>query len=140
MSGAHDVTLENLIEARFTLEVPAAGLAAERRDEEAMAEIRAAVEREGATSDTRRRYAEQRTFHSALVAASGNEVLRVMADPVFAVLVSYLKPREVSPETLETLQRDHAEIAGLVDDRDAQGAAEAMRGHLERLSVLYRED
>lgn len=139
MSGAHDVTLENLIEARFTLEVPAAGLAAERRDPGAMAQIRAAVDREGSTSDTRRRYAEQRTFHSALVAASGNEVLRVMADPVFAVLVSYLRPQEVSPATLEAMQGDHAEIAGLVQDQDGPGASEAMRAHLERLSALYRE-
>ena len=105
-----------------------------------MTEIHAAVQREGSTSDTRRRYAEQRTFHSALVAASGNEVLRVMADPVFAVLVSYLKPKEVSTETLEALQGDHAEIAALVEAQDAPGAAQAMRAHLERLSVLYRED
>lgn len=139
MSGADDVTLENLIEARFTLEVPAAALAAERRDEDSMAAIRAAVEREGGTPDTRRKYAEQRTFHSAMVAASGNEVLRVMADPVFAVLISYLRPAEVAPEMLKAMNDEHAEIAGLVQEQDATGAAEAMREHLERLSALYRE-
>ena len=139
MSGADDVTLDELVEARFALEVPAAQLAAVRRDDTALGLLRGAVEREASLTDARGRYAEQRTFHSALVAASGNEVLRVMAEPVFAVLVSYLRPTDVSTRELTALQQDHVEIADRVERQDGEGAAEAMRRHLERLARLYRQ-
>lgn len=140
MSGARDVALEHLVEARLALEVPAARLAAQRRDEAALARLHAAVEREGSVAQQHLKYDEQRSFHSALMSASGNEVLRVLGEPLLAVLVGHLRPRQETAETLERLQEDHATIARCVQAQDADGAAEAMRVHLERLSVLYHQD
>lgn len=138
MSGAHDVTLENLIEARYMLEVPAARLAAERRSEDILEEMQQALDREASEPDVLRKHIGQRSFHSSLVAGSGNEVLRVMADPLFAVLVSFIKAPDVPAATIRAIHEDHVAMADAIRRQDPDAAGEATHQHLERLADLYR--
>lgn len=138
MSGAQDITLENIIEARLILETPAARLAAERRTEEDLEGMSAGLLMEAGEPDWLRKTVGQRSFHSSLVAASGNEVLQVLADPLLAVLASILKPPALEPETVQAVHADHVEITEAVRRQDPDAAEDAARRHLERLAELYR--
>src|SRR6516164_7107460 len=129
----------DVMELRASVEVEAAGLAAERgRVASALQAIDAALDRgEGAI-------AEDFAFHRAIAAATGN--------PQFAHFLEYLDrfiiPRQSirvaahCPEGqrayLETFQREHAAIATAIAERDVGAARDAMRNHLTNSQVRYR--
>jgi DNA-binding FadR family transcriptional regulator len=134
-----------VMELRASVEVEAAGLAAERgsaaarrRVGAALAAIDAALARgEGAI-------AEDFAFHRAVAAATGN--------PQFPHFLEYLGrfiiPRQsirVSAQHLqgqraysELFQREHTAIAEAIAARDVGAAREAMRSHLANSHARYR--
>jgi GntR family transcriptional regulator, transcriptional repressor for pyruvate dehydrogenase complex len=129
MAGADEVDVDQLLEARDLLEVPAAALAARRRRSSHLAELRETL--------SQGRAADQR-FHTVIVSACGNPLLDLMCGPVFSVLRDRFL-RDLAPESFWTLvHHDHLVILDAIESRDAGRAADEMRTHLKRLAATYR--
>ena len=137
MTGAEDITVREMLEAREVLEVPAARLAAERAHADSIEALRRTVEREKRSRGRGPKFEEHRTFHQLVVDAAENELLSVMNEPIFAVLrARFLRP-DISQTFWARVDADHEEIVELISQGDAAGAGEAMRVHLHRLRPLY---
>ena len=139
LSADGSITLDELLEARKLLEVPVARFAAERRSEESLAELQAALDAEMASSGSARSEHHHR-FHLLLLAAAGNGLLDLMTQPVFGVIRSryVLQPNQGRREVWEQVDSDHATILEHVARGDGAGAARAMEEHLLRLDAVYR--
>ncbi|MFD2090668.1 GntR family transcriptional regulator [Blastococcus deserti] len=126
----------NLFEVRQQLDPLAIRLAAERRDEADVAQIRAAaasLEPLGAGSGLAALEAH-RAFHAALYRASHNELLISLLDGLWDKADRYrraaLEAREDSPDDRARVQAEHQAMMRAVLDRDADAAEEQMRVHV----------
>lgn len=134
------VTVGELLEARELLEVPAAHLAAKRRDSAALEGLRIAAaisadELHDAT-DARQRVGHF-GFHTAVLKASGNQIISVMGVPVFSALQRRLN-REIAPvEFWRSVVTDHSRIAAAIEAGDADASEHLMLQHLENLREVY---
>jgi GntR family transcriptional repressor for pyruvate dehydrogenase complex len=137
MSGNDAISVEEILEARETLEVPAARLAAARATPEQVESLRAAGNRETVRNFEPHRFEEHKTFHTLLVEASGNRLLAMMNEPNFRVLATRFRRSDVPEAWWVEVDHDHVEIAEHVAAGRGDAAAEAMRRHLERLRDLY---
>jgi GntR family transcriptional regulator, transcriptional repressor for pyruvate dehydrogenase complex len=139
MSGAKDITLDDLLEARECLEVPAAGYAALRRGEQHIELMRRAVEREKQARLRGTRFQEHRTFHGVLVDATGNQLLGVLAEPVFRVLQARIAEHDMPGEYWTQIDLDHARICSFIEAGHVEGAQNAMRAHLATVRRAYEQ-
>jgi GntR family transcriptional regulator, transcriptional repressor for pyruvate dehydrogenase complex len=115
LSGHGAISADELLEARNLLEAAAARLAAARPGTETLAGLRATVDQESG-------------FHVALLAASQNRVLELIAGPVLRLANS--APAVARSGTGD----DHARILERIEAGDAEGAANATAEHLGRLN------
>jgi GntR family transcriptional regulator, transcriptional repressor for pyruvate dehydrogenase complex len=134
-----------VMELRASVEVEAAGLAAERgspaarrRVGEALAAIDAALDRGESAID------EDFAFHRAIATATGNsqfahilEYLGRFIIPRQSIRVAAHRP-EGQRAYLETFQGEHAAIAAAIANRDGAAARETMRLHLTNSQARYR--
>jgi DNA-binding FadR family transcriptional regulator len=125
---ANDLTLgqysaRDLTEARPHIEVPAAGLAAERRSDEQADEIQrlASVAGEQQAADF--------GFFAAVVEAAGNVVFSLILNSVRAVYFEHAAL--FTPLVTEELRPLYERAADAIGRRDGAAAADAMRRHLE---------
>ncbi|WJF88918.1 FCD domain-containing protein [Paraburkholderia bonniea] len=104
-----DVRLErDVTELRRLIEPGAAALAAQRATAAEIAGIRAACEALGETSPAHEAHARAHAlFHSRIVAASGNQLFRQMAEIIYAALT--VTPFVVSAEAASALEAEWAE-------------------------------
>ena len=137
LTAADDVTLEELLEARELLEVPAAELAARRRSEEDLARLHAAIPDQPLRLATREQFAYNRDFHSCVIAACGNTLLSIAAQPVFAVLQTHLSRSRLGRAWHRSINEHHRGIAAAIQAGDEQAAGEQMFEHLEWLRPYY---
>lgn len=134
-----------VLELRLALEVEAAGLAAARRSEAAMAEIRAAETAFDAAIAAGGDAAEADfALHRAIFVATANphflrflEVLGRHAIPRRAL--GLVERSEAERRAyLEQVRREHATVAAAIAAGDAAAARDAMRAHLEAARERYR--
>lgn len=137
MSDSDEITLANLLESREVLEVPAARLAAVRREEHHLEEMAMMLEREKRATQRGSRFRENRNFHGVVVEAAGNRLLGVMTEPVFRVLQARLQ--DMGDDFWNEVHEDHAIIHRRIAEGDADGAEQAMREHLDKLAEAYRD-
>ncbi|WP_327084979.1 FadR family transcriptional regulator [Nonomuraea sp. NBC_01738] len=130
------VNVDQLLEIRDLLEVPATALAASRRTQDDLDELHAALF-DPATLPVERMWEPNRRFHQVLLRASGNPLLAVVAQPVFQVLEEGLKRDEAPAGFWLQVDRDHREILAYVAAGDEQGAREAAHAHLTHLRSTY---
>ena len=125
-----------VLELRISLETESAGLAAQRRSEEQLAEIRSALDALDNAATQGDAVAPDLRFHLAIARATGN---RYFAD-IMAHLGATLIPRarinspriamEELPQYLRRVNREHDEIYQAIARRDPESARAAMRLHL----------
>lgn len=139
LSRSEDVSLDEFLEARELLEVPAARLAALRRTEEDLESLRAAIPGHPSELDTEEQFVHNKDFHSALVIASGNGVLSIAAQPVFSVLQTHLKRSTLGRRFHQRVNADHRALVATVEAGDERAAAELMHDHLEFLRPMYEK-
>lgn len=137
LSMRREVSVDTLLEARELLEVPAARLAANRRSDEQLAQLHAAVGEERAA--LRSDFEGHRRFHAAVLDAAGNTLLEIMTQPLFSVLRTRFLRDEAPPKFWEQVAEDHGLILACIDAGDGEGAAQEMLHHLERLRDTYLE-
>lgn len=137
LSQTADVSLEEFLELRELLEVPAAQLAAKRRDEDALARLRAAVPAEPLTLAAQDQFAHNRDFHSELVKASGNTLLAIAAEPIFTVLQTHLQRSSLGEDFHRCVNDDHRAILTSLEAGDEEKASRQMHDHLLYLRPMY---
>ncbi|MGC7096785.1 GntR family transcriptional regulator [Amycolatopsis lurida] len=126
-----------LFEVRLSLDPTAAMLAAQRRTDADIAALRAAATR---LVPVTRTWGEEgltahRNFHRALYIASHNDVLIKMLDDIWDKSDRYRRlgldlPPGDEPRTRD--HREHHELVELISNKDATGAGDLMRTHIER--------
>jgi GntR family transcriptional repressor for pyruvate dehydrogenase complex len=137
LTASRDVTLEEFLEARELLEVPAARLAAERHNESELIEVENSIPEEPVTLNTEQLFAYNKGFHSAVVEASRNTLIVIAAQPIFSVLQTNLARSTLSQEFHRTINQHHHEIADAIGHGDGDAAADLMRSHLQYLRPFY---
>jgi GntR family transcriptional repressor for pyruvate dehydrogenase complex len=137
LSRSDHVALDEFLEARKLLEVPAARLAARRRTDADLERLRAAIP--GRPLEREEQFIYNKDFHSTLVAASGNTLLAICTQPVFSVLQTSLKRSTLSRRFHERVNADHRALVASLEAGDEVAAAEQMNEHLDFLSTIYRK-
>ena len=126
-------------EVRSTIEVEMAGLAADRRtDEELRALKDAHIHFKSVIDDVEQATVADVEFHNLIARATQNDLFSALLASIGEALI------EVRHETLavgsgkKTLAA-HARILARIEDRDAEGARQAMRDHLNTVKQLWAD-
>jgi DNA-binding FadR family transcriptional regulator len=139
LSQSEHVSLDDLLEARELLEVPAARLAAQRRTEGDLDKLRAAIPGRSPDLGTADQFIYNKDFHTALVLASRNTLLSICAQPVFSVLQTNLKRSSLGRRFHRRVAEDHRALLASMEARDADAAADQMHEHLGFLRSMYEK-
>jgi DNA-binding FadR family transcriptional regulator len=139
MAEAKDVSLEELVEARKYLEVPAARLAALRRRDEHVEELRAAMSHHSPRLPAAAQFVHNRDFHRVVLEACGNTLLSIAAQPIFAVLQTGLARSRLGATFHRTINEHHRSISAAIEAGDADAAEGEMLAHLEYLTPFYEK-
>jgi DNA-binding FadR family transcriptional regulator len=137
LAAADDVTLDELLEARELLEVPAARLAAMRHNEDELERLREAIPDEPLRLGPQRQFVYNQDFHLAVIEGSRNQLLTIAAAPVFAVLQTNLARSKLGVRFHRTINEHHRGIVAAIEAGDADQAGYEMYGHLEWLRPYY---
>lgn len=139
--------LESLFEFLMAVEVPATRLAAQRRSDEELRDIRAAYERlYEATRKGGDGTDEDKAFHQAIVRASHNAYFIEFADFLDArvrrlIRAARKNTRNLSDELVWQVQAEHEAILQAIEAGDADRASSAAGTHLANAAArlaLYR--
>jgi DNA-binding GntR family transcriptional regulator len=131
-----DVSPEDIrssYQARLVIEPAAAALAAERRDLQAVAAMRAAIDaHRDAIGDVQAAFNANRDFHVALVAASGNSFLLRFVEHLWARRLGFriYEAQRESSELIASDAEQHEAIADAVEHGDAAAAERLTREHI----------
>lgn len=138
LSQAETVSLDEFLELRELLEVPAARLAAQRHTAAGLDEIERAIPHDTRDLGVEDQFVYNKGFHSAIVEACGNTLLLIAAQPVFSVLQTHLRRSTLGRRFLNQVIADHRRIAAAIAAGDADAAESEMHDHLEFLRPAYR--
>lgn len=133
------VTLEELLEARELVEVPAARLAALRRTSDDLERLQATVPDDTQRLDTTAEFVFNAEFHTCLLEAGRNTLLALSAQPIFSVLQTHLARSSLGREFHRSIHAHHHRILEAVTAADPDGAANEMRDHLGYLRPWYEK-
>jgi GntR family transcriptional repressor for pyruvate dehydrogenase complex len=136
----------DVMELRASVEVEAAGLAAERGSAAALRRVGASLKAiDAALGRGEGAIDEDFAFHRAVAEATGNpqfarflEYLGRFIIPRQSIRVATHRP-EGQRAYLETFQREHSTIAAAIAGRDGAAARAAMRSHLANSQARYRQ-
>ena len=137
LAQAEEVSLEELLELRLLLEVPAARFAAERRTEEDVERLKDASPIELLRLSPTDQFTHNQEFHSVLIETSGNSLLSIAARPIFVVLQRSLGRSRLGAGFHSAINEHHRDIAAAVASGDPAAAARHMVEHLEFLRPYY---
>lgn len=130
----------DLIDARCQLEVLLAGMAAERRSEAHLDELRQAYQAMEQARDDYLNYAEADTqFHLAVANASENSLLATVLGNVRSMMQAWsVRVITTAGETATSLPL-HENVLKAIEASDSQAAREAMERHMARAVRRLRE-
>lgn len=133
---ANDLTLgqysaRDLTEARPHIEVPAAGLAAERRTEEELDTLRSIITAMAGESDPEAWVTLDSSFHETIAAASGNKVFASVVADIRGALAHQSETLNVVADRQHHSDIEHQEILAAIEAGSADDARAAMARHLD---------
>ena len=140
LSESEDVTLEEFLEARHLLEVFAAKLAAQRRRPEDLAVMRATIHEHPSELTAEEQYFMNKDFHSAVMTASRNTLLKIATQPIYSVLHTNLDRSNVPQSFPVQVNHDHREILEAIEAGDSGLAEQRMHEHLVFLRATYEKN
>ena len=137
---ASDLTLgqysaRELTEARPHIEVPAAGLAAERRSDEELAFLRDVVQSMCTEDDPEAWVSLDASFHSAIARASGNRVFESVVADIRDALAHQSETLNMVAGRQQKSDVEHRRILDAIEAGSADEASAAMREHLAAVGV-----
>ena len=139
MSDADDITLEELLEARELLEVPAARLAARRRSDEEIDRLRETIPEQPLRLGRDQQFVYNKDFHAVVLDSCGNALLLMAAGPIFGVLQRNLARSKLGVRFHRAINEQHRTIAAAIEAGDADTAGAEMSAHLEFLRPYYEQ-
>jgi GntR family transcriptional repressor for pyruvate dehydrogenase complex len=126
----------DLAEARRHLEVLIGGLAAERRDEAALKDLRRFLaDMRNATGDADRFVAADVAFHLRVAEAAGNETLYQIMVSIRTLLQAWISRVVHAESDFAPLLDDHIPIVDAIEGRDVEAARSAIDEHLARATA-----
>jgi len=137
LAAAEHVTLDELLEAREALEVPAARMAALRRSDRHVEQLEAAIPPDPGKLAPNEQFVYNADFHTSVIEASGNGFLMMAAQPLFSILQTQLARSSLGARFHKGINDQHRAIVAAIDSGDADRAERDMRLHLEWLRPHY---
>jgi GntR family transcriptional repressor for pyruvate dehydrogenase complex len=132
LAQADSLTIGQLAEARDMIEVPAAGLAARRRSPKQLQDLKATLFDRGQVS-MEQAIETSKTFHTALVRATGSPLVEVLARPVFEVVYDHVQGWDAPEGFWLRIAGDHERIFDAIAAQDPAKAQDAIQDHLRKL-------
>ncbi|HKS01932.1 MAG TPA: FCD domain-containing protein [Arthrobacter sp.] len=120
----------DLTEARPHIEVPAAGLAAERRTAEDLEILRGMMASMAAETDPEAWVALDSAFHAAIARASGNKVFESVVADIRDALAHQSETLNMVADRQHASDVEHRLILGAIEAGSPAGASAAMAEHL----------
>ena len=108
LTNSPGVGMADLLELRRALEVPAAGLAAVRRSEEHLRELRGALF-DPLTADLDTMMLAHATFHMAVIKATGNPLFELVGRPVYHAAYGEAVTASLPPDYWQRIDADVAD-------------------------------
>lgn len=131
--------LDHLKEARGMFECGVVRKAAEMAGDADIAELQALVHHQRAQLADRAAFvAADVAFHARIAAISGNPIIAAVSQAMLKWLFQYHDVLLHWSGKEELTLREHQEIVDLIAAHDGDGAARAMRAHLDRSNQLYQ--
>jgi DNA-binding FadR family transcriptional regulator len=137
LTNSDGVGLADLLELRRALEVPAAGLAALRRRDEQLIEIRGALFNP-AVDDLDTMLAAHAAFHTAVARATGNPLFELMVRPLYHVAYGEDVTEGLPDGYWVRIDADHRMLLDCLTARDPESAALSATRHLDYVSEVAR--
>lgn len=136
---------KDLIEARQHLEVLLAGLAAERRSEADLDELRSLLKQMGTASKNADKFvAADVAFHVVVARAAGNSAIAGVMSSIRALLRVWISRVMSSGASFEPSMKEHAAILDAIEKGRPAAARKAMQAHMsgahERLLANLKSD
>jgi GntR family transcriptional regulator, transcriptional repressor for pyruvate dehydrogenase complex len=132
LAQADSLTIGQIAEARDMIEVPAAGLAARRRSAEQLQDLKATLfDRDQVSLE--QAIETSKTFHTALVRATGSPLVEVLARPVFEVVYDHVQGWDAPEGFWLRIAGDHERIFDAIAAQDPATAQDAIQDHLRKL-------
>ncbi|GAA0528690.1 GntR family transcriptional regulator [Saccharopolyspora subtropica] len=139
MLGMNAMTFQQLMETRLIIEVEVAALAALRRTDEDLADMRASLERAQARADDYQVCLEEdMRFHEIVTRASGNPFFSWFMDPVNTCLRESYQDSSAYLASLPQTFAEHRAILDAIAAGDPDAARRSAREHLNR--VVSQQD
>lgn len=132
--------IDSIVEVRNLLEVKAAYLAAEHMNEENLGrlhEISHRLHKAFVEKDFKEFLNEDLEFHICIAESSGNQVIYSMIQTISNLMRHVSGSGMVDEEQLRDIYEEHQKVYGLILAKDAKGASEAMKEHLEESLGRY---
>jgi DNA-binding FadR family transcriptional regulator len=139
MLAAQSISMEELVDARLSLEVPIAGRAAVNADDDVAARLEAAIEAAvGHQPGTPPFNAADTRFHQILAEAAGNDLLRALTAWILEVLQPTLVAHISVAVDADAIIAQHRAILRAVRRNQRSAAEKAMQAHIEYLAGILR--
>ncbi len=132
--------IDSIVEVRNLLEVKAAYLVAEHMNEENLGrlhEISHRLHKAFVEKDFKEFLNEDLEFHICIAESSGNQVIYSMIQTISNLMRHVSGSGMVDEEQLRDIYEEHQKVYGLILAKDAKGASEAMKEHLEESLGRY---
>jgi len=138
LTKSADVGLADMLELRRALEVPAAGLAAARRTEEHLIEIRSALF-DPDVDDFETMMAAHAAFHMAVAKATGNPLFELVVRPLYHAKYGEDVTANLPMDYWRQIDADHRQLIDCLTTRDVDSARRAASTHLDYVGESTRE-
>ncbi len=130
MLSAETIDIDELIETRMLLEIPLAGLAAQRATEADVAGLHAILDEAGEVAQGAAFRVLDTELHGTIAAIAGNRLARAFSDWIGTVLQPPLHAL-VEPAVVDSVVAEqHRDIVRAIERGDPTAAERAMREHL----------
>jgi GntR family transcriptional regulator, transcriptional repressor for pyruvate dehydrogenase complex len=131
MAALHGFTSAEMFEARKSLEMAIAALAAERATSDQMASLSEEIAGMFASLDEPEQFlVHDMRFHQGVAISSGNRILTALMNMVAATLFDVRRKTVKRATDLKESAEMHRRIYRAIRERDPQAASAAMRDHL----------
>ena len=139
LTNSADVGLADVLELRRAIEVPAAGLAAQRRTEGHLIELGGALF-DPAVDVLDTMMAAHAAFHMAVAKASGNPLFELVVRPFYHASFGEAVTGNLPAGYWTQIDADHRRLLECVRARDVEAATRAATAHIDFIVESTREE
>jgi GntR family transcriptional regulator, transcriptional repressor for pyruvate dehydrogenase complex len=137
LTNTSGIGMADLLELRRALEVPAAGMAAARRTEEHLMEIRRALF-DPLTANLDTMMLAHAAFHLAVVKACGNPLFELVGRPLYHAAYGEAVTDRLPADYWQRIDADHRRVLDCLCAGDAQTAMFVSSQHLDYVIEVNR--